>query len=283
MASTETTFHLFWSCSFVRAIWFSNGWGIRTENYAISDWKNWFGWFRQAANRPLNIPFNDLMVITLCIIEVVWSERNRRVHGEKETDLIQILRLIRLKVKEHLLVANQKVDNILAWAPPPPQWACCNSDVAVLPNGCMLAAVIRDDSGSILSISTQEASYTDPLVAEANAVCFAAKVAVEAGVKKIAFQCDNLSVVNSFIATTQCNVEFRIEAAKMRFVQYCSMFEEWEITHISRMCNFAAHNVAKWAAMGRKSGAFVPHDMDSGVLEDLREWDPGPPNQLSSG
>ncbi|KAF4377518.1 hypothetical protein F8388_025009 [Cannabis sativa] len=195
--------------------------------------------------------------------QVVWSERNRRVHGEKETDLIQILRLIRLKVKEHLLVANQKVVNILAWAPPPPQWACCNSDVAVLPNGSMLAAVIRDDSGSILSISTQEASYTDPLVAEAKAVCFAAKVAAEA-------------------ATTQCNVDFRIEAAKMRFVQYCSMFEEWEITHISRMCNFAAHNVAKWAAMGRKSGAFVPHDMDSGVLDDLREWDPGPPNQLSS-
>ncbi|KAF4369793.1 hypothetical protein G4B88_022178 [Cannabis sativa] len=166
------------------------------------------------------------------------------------------LKFLWWQVKEHLLVANQKVVNILAWAPPPPQWACCNSDVAVLPNGSMLAAVIRDDSGSILSISTQEASYTDPLVAEAKAV------AAEA-------------------ATTQCNVDFRIEAAKMRFVQYCSMFEEWEITHISRMCNFAAHNVAKWAAMGRKSGAFVPHDMDSGVLDDLREWDPGPPNQLS--
>ncbi|KAM6567827.1 hypothetical protein CsatA_026955 [Cannabis sativa] len=274
--ATETSFHLFWSCSFAKAIWFSIGWGIRTEVYNLTDWKSWFGWFAQDSNRPPSVRLVDLMLTTICIVDTVWNERNRRIHGEKETILAHILRSIRLKLTEHKMVSENLVDEILAWAPPPSSWVCCNTDISVSPNGSMLAAIIRDEFGTIQSITTQEAAYTDPLIAEASAVCMAAKIAVDSGLKRIVFQCENVSVVNSFATKTQCPVDFRIEAAKKRFALCCSKLDEWEITHISRVCNYTAHNIAKWAMTGKISGIIDPHQLDCNVLDDLQEWDPGP-------
>ncbi|KAF4383851.1 hypothetical protein G4B88_016284 [Cannabis sativa] len=227
-------------------------------------------------NRPPSVRLADLMLTTICIVDTVWNERNRRVHGEKETTLPHILRSIRLKLTEHKMVSENLVDEILAWAPPPSSWVCCNTDIAVSPNGSMLAAIIRDEFGTIQSITTQEAAYTDPLIAEASAVCMAAKIAADSGLKRIVFQCDNVSVVNSFATKTQCPVDFRIEAAKKRFALCCSKLDEWEITHISRVCNYTAHNIAKWAMTGKISGIIDPHQLDCTVLDNFQEWDPGP-------
>ncbi|KAF4355867.1 hypothetical protein G4B88_004281 [Cannabis sativa] len=228
------------------------------------------------SNRPPSVRFIDLMLTTICIVDIVWNERNRRVHGEKATTLPQILRSIRLKLAEHRMVTTNLVDEILAWAPPPTSWVCCNTDIAVSPNGSMLAAIIRDEFGTIQSITTQEAVYTDSLIAEANAVCMAAKIAVDYGTKRIVFQCDNLGVVKSFATKTHCPVDFRLEAAKKRFELCCSKLDEWEITHISRVCNYTAHNIAKWAAIGEKFGRIEPHQLDCTILDDFQEWDPGP-------
>ncbi|KAF4346723.1 hypothetical protein G4B88_015100 [Cannabis sativa] len=94
--------------------------------------------------------------------------------------------------------------------------------------------------------------------------------------KRIIFLCDNLCVAKSFVVSAHDKGDFRIQEALARFKDCCSKFEEWDIYHISRTCNFIAHNIAKWAAVHQKSGRIEFDELPGGVLDDFREWDPGP-------
>ncbi|KAF4370586.1 hypothetical protein F8388_020172 [Cannabis sativa] len=229
-AESENSFHLFWKCNFTKAIWFSIGWGIRTEFVTATNWKQWLDGFWKGPNLPPNVAFYDFMVTCLCIVESVWKERNRRVHGEMDMDIMQISNSIRQKINDHIMVSSKIVQEITEWRPPPSDWVCCNSDVAVSPVGSMLSAVIRDDLGNIISISSQESRVTLPKLAEAQAA---------------------------------------------RFNKFCSKLSDWGIVHISRKCNYMAHNIAKWAISKNVLGNINHVEVEGSVLDDLREWDPG--------
>uniref|UniRef100_A0A803Q8E1 RNase H type-1 domain-containing protein n=1 Tax=Cannabis sativa TaxID=3483 RepID=A0A803Q8E1_CANSA len=167
------------------------------------------------------------------------------------------------------------VPDILSWAPPPPSWLCCNSDVAISSAGSMLAAVFRDEWSNIIAIKTSRTNVNDPLLAEALAVSMAADEANSMGVNNIIFQSDNLNVVNEFQDQTSQVFNFRIRYAKARFANSCSKFKEWGIIHIPRRCNFMAHNIAKWATCYKVSGRISSDALPPAVLDDLIEWDPG--------
>ncbi|KAM6563873.1 hypothetical protein CsatB_023871 [Cannabis sativa] len=269
----ENSLHLFWKCTFTKAIWFSIGWGIRTEMVTATDWKQWMEGFWKGLNLPPNIDFYDFMVTCLCIVESVWKERNRRVHGEMEKDIMQISRSIRQKINDHIMVSEKIVHEITEWRPPPSDWVCCNSDVAVSPVGSFLSAVIRDDVGNIISISSQESRVTLPKLAEAKAVCLAAEKAKDLGLKKIMFQSDNIGVVKAFEASMDICMDFMLQDSKVRFNNICSKFSDWGIVHVSRKCNYMAHNIAKWAAVKNVLG-ICQEEVDASVLDDLREWEP---------
>ncbi|KAF4388124.1 hypothetical protein F8388_014807 [Cannabis sativa] len=206
----ETSFHLFWNCNIPKAIWFSLGWGIRTE---------------------------------LVTATSIWRERNQRVHDKKDTELVLIIDSVRQKIHDHVMVASNRVEEVLEWTPPPSSWACCNSDVAISATGCLLSAVIRDDSGTILSITVKTGMVTSPKLAEAHAVCLAAEKAIELGLKNIIFQCDNRCVVKAFEAPMSICVDFSLQEAKSRFLHCCDKLNDWGIVHISRKCNYMAHNI----------------------------------------
>uniref|UniRef100_A0A803NLG5 RNase H type-1 domain-containing protein n=1 Tax=Cannabis sativa TaxID=3483 RepID=A0A803NLG5_CANSA len=112
-------------------------------------------------------------------------------------------------------------------------------DVAISATGCLLSAVIRDDSGTILSITVKKGMATLPKLAEAHAVC------------------QNL------------------QEAKSRFLHCCDKLNDWGIVHISRKCIYMAHNIAKWATNSSVVGCINPEAVDGSVLDDLTEWDPG--------
>ncbi|KAF4364096.1 hypothetical protein F8388_003476 [Cannabis sativa] len=229
----------------------------------------------ESPNLPPNVEFYDFMATSLCIVEAIWRERNQRVHAKKDTELALIIDSVRQKILDHVMVASNRVEEVLEWTPPPPSWACCNSDVAISATGCVLSAVIRDDLGSILSITVKTGLITSPKLAEAHAVCLAAEKAIELGLKNIIFQCDNCCVVKAFDAPLSNCVDFSLQEAKSRFLHACDKMNDWGIVHISRKCNYMAHNIAKWASNSRIMGCINPEVLDESVLDDLTEWDPG--------
>ncbi|KAF4358091.1 hypothetical protein G4B88_017079 [Cannabis sativa] len=215
------------------------------------------------------------MTTTLCIVEEIWKERNKRVHGEIESDIIKVITLIRHKNEDHMLVSTKNLTDVLTWSPPPASWLCCNSDVAISSTGCMLAAVFRDEFSNIVSITTSRALFTEPLLAEAHAVCLVADYAANMGLNRVLFQSDNLGVVKEFRNSESPIADFRLQVAKLRFQKSCTNLLEWDINHISRKCNFLVHNIAKWAVFKNVEGSLKPSELDGSVMDDLVEWDPG--------
>ncbi|KAF4390198.1 hypothetical protein G4B88_005116, partial [Cannabis sativa] len=272
--ATESSLHLFWYCPFAKALWFHLGWSIRTELVTVHTWTQWTEWFKLDSNRPSNVPFIDFMAHTLCIVEGIWKERNRRLVGEKEMDIMRVIDMIRYKTNDHLMVSFRTVPEILSWSPPPSSWLCCNSDVAISSSGSVLAAVFRDEWSNITTIITSKTAVTDPLLAEALAVCLAAELAASMGLNNIIFQSDNLNVVNEFQDLASPLFNLRIQYAKARFSNYCSKFKDWGIIHIPRRCNFMAHNIAKWATCFNVVGRISSDALPDSVLDDLVEWDP---------
>ncbi|KAF4386516.1 hypothetical protein G4B88_006772 [Cannabis sativa] len=116
---------------------------------------------------------------------------------------------------------------------------------------------------------------TNPKLGEARAVCLAAETAVKAGLCKVMFQTDNLVVVKAFESHEECCVDFRLQTAKVQFLNWCSKLSDWKIFHIPRKCNFMAHNIAKWAIASNTEGQINPQTLEATVLDDLVEWDPG--------
>ncbi|KAF4352882.1 hypothetical protein F8388_002072 [Cannabis sativa] len=203
------------------------------------------------------------------------SDRNRRTIGEKKEDMMRIIDIITLKIKDHVMASLKTLPDVLSWTPPPPKWKCCNSDVAILNSESVISAVLRDEWGNVVAIKTAVIQVTNPMLAEAHAVCLAADLSISLGETCVMFQSDNLNVVQEFAVSTSSVANFRLQCAKERFMVLCSKFIDWGIIHISRKCNFMAHNVARWAARLQMFGNICTDMLPSAVLDDFVEWDPG--------
>ncbi|KAM6600072.1 hypothetical protein CsatA_019681 [Cannabis sativa] len=187
--------------------------------------------------RPSNITFLEIMVIALCVMEAMWKERNSIVHGQSKNSIWQVLSNINRKIMEQLHVVSNEVEDFCAWSPPPESWLCCNCDIACDDEGMVVATVVHDDQGRIVTIKTERSHLTDPLIGEAVVVCMAAELMIE---KKVA--------------------------------QLCKGFQNWEIGHVPRRCNFMAHNIAKWARETSVTGITLCNELNHEVLNDYVEW-----------
>uniref|UniRef100_A0A803QBW0 Reverse transcriptase domain-containing protein n=1 Tax=Cannabis sativa TaxID=3483 RepID=A0A803QBW0_CANSA len=112
---------------------------------------------------------------------------------------------------------------------------------------CLITAtIVRNDQGTIVAIKSENRHITNPLIGEAYAACIAAELMVERKIEHVVFQCDNINVVNAFSMETERGINFNLVHLRRRFHKFCRNFKNWEIGHVSRKCNFMAHNIAKW-------------------------------------
>ncbi|KAF4372094.1 hypothetical protein F8388_000310 [Cannabis sativa] len=268
----ETIFHLLWKCNLAKAIWFNSPMGLRAELVDVNCWEHWKNWFKVDFNRPQNLTFQEILITALCVAETLWSERNSIVHSQSRCPPQKVLLNVNNKIRDHLKVACNEVTEFCEWRPPPDSWLCCNCDISVDEEGVVLATVVRDDKGNIVTIKTERSLSTDPLIGEGLAVCMAADLMHKMRVKNVIFQSDNMEVATDLSMESGKDIHFKLTDIRKRFHQLCSQFTGWGIGHVNRRCNYMAQNVAAWARETRRIGLTKPTDMDPTVLTDYIEW-----------
>ncbi|KAM6577645.1 hypothetical protein CsatB_029482 [Cannabis sativa] len=246
--------------------------GLRAELVDVNCWEHWKNWFKVDFNRPPNLTFQEILITALCVAETVWSERNSIVHSQSRCPPQKVLLNVNNKIRDHLKVACNEVAELCEWRPPPDSWLCCNCDISVDEEGVVLATVVRDDKGNIVTIKTERSLSTDPLIGEGLAVCMAADLMHKMRVKNVIFQSDNMEVATDLSMESGKDIHFKLTNIRKRFHQLCSQLTGWGIGHVNRRCNYMAHNVAAWARETRKIGLTKPTDMDPTVLTDYIEW-----------
>ncbi|KAF4366468.1 hypothetical protein F8388_003706 [Cannabis sativa] len=200
--------------------------------------------------------------------------RVEQLCGKKETPLSMVNPRTRYgrKIMEQLHVVSNEVEDFCAWSPPPESWLCCNCDIACDDEGMVVATVVHDDQGRIVTIKTERSHLTDPLIGEAVVVCMAAELMIEKKVAQVVFQSDNIEVVKAFSYATDRDSNFKLVNLRSRFQQLCKGFQNWEIGHVPRRCNFMAHNIAKWARETSVTGITLCNELNHEVLNDYVEW-----------
>uniref|UniRef100_A0A803NGX0 RNase H type-1 domain-containing protein n=1 Tax=Cannabis sativa TaxID=3483 RepID=A0A803NGX0_CANSA len=238
----------------------------------VDNWNDWELWFLMDGNRPHDVSFEEFMTTTLCILETIWKERNKKIHGASTTPLVQLNEEIHRKVVDHEMVTTNCMRELTAWKPPPVGWVCSNSDVAVSNDSSFLAAVIRNDKGEVCAIKTGTNMVTNPEIGEALALSMAVELVNSLGYNQALFHCDNLIVTNVMQPRAAATSHFKLETAKDRFINCCSNLRSWDLIHTPRACNFIAHNVAKWARFSNTVGSINPLTLETNILDDYVEW-----------
>ncbi|KAF4392534.1 hypothetical protein F8388_000661 [Cannabis sativa] len=259
-------------CNLAKAIWFNTPMGLRAELVDVNSWEQWKDWFMADFNRPPNLTFQEMLITALCVVETMWFERNSTVHVETRSPAQKVLLNVNNKIRDHLKVAANDVVEFCEWHPPPESWLCCNCDISFDEGGVVLATVVRDGKGNIVTIKTERSLTTDPLIGEGLAVCMAAELMLEMRVKQVIFQSDNMVVATNLSTELGKDIHFKLTNISKRFHQLCLQFTSWGIGHLNRKCNYMAHNVAKWAKETRTIGLTKSTDVDPTVLTDYLDW-----------
>ncbi|KAM6583679.1 hypothetical protein CsatB_010681 [Cannabis sativa] len=223
-------------------------------------------------NKPPNLTFLEIIVTALCVVETVWHERNSIVHSQSRSPISKVVFTVNSKIRDHIKVASNDVVDFCEWRPPPESWLCCNCDISYDEDGVVLATVVRDDKGHIVTIKIERSSTIDPLIGEGLAVCMAAELMIEMRAKYVIFQSDNMEVARDLSTETGIDIHFKLIHLRRRFHQLCTQLSSWGIRHVNRRCNYMAHNVAKWAKETKVIGFTKRGDMDPNVLNDYIEW-----------
>ncbi|XP_060964641.1 uncharacterized protein LOC133033660 [Cannabis sativa] len=130
------------------------------------------------------------------------------------------------------------------WSTPPEDWIKINCDVKVGGESMCIVALARDHVGMVLWGATNFLNFTDPLIGEV-AVC---QLALEtATVRKYDFiliESDSEVVIN---AIKGVHSNWKIVNYLSVCNQLSKKFLSCNFSFIPRSCNFAAHNVARWA------------------------------------
>ncbi|KAF4361685.1 hypothetical protein G4B88_008189 [Cannabis sativa] len=126
-------------------------------------------------NLPNNLDFDTFLIGALCIIEVIWNNRNKVIHETNSTPLNEVIGIVRRQFHDHSS-ARQPLSKIAEIsATPPTGWLACNTDVSIDADQSYRAAVLRDSSNRIQAIYSIHLSVTNPTLAEALTIVSAAE------------------------------------------------------------------------------------------------------------
>ncbi|KAF4352130.1 hypothetical protein F8388_011720 [Cannabis sativa] len=271
----ESSFHLFWQCQYAKALWFGSLWGIRTEGTPCRDWNDWMIWFRDGANRPLNLCFVEFLLGALCTFDIIWKVRNKLIHNSIKLGMAEAIQQVCRLFQDHSTTSHATLRKERITIAPPEDWISCFTDIATASNHAFGAAVFRDCNNRLRAAITNRLHVTDPTLAEATMLVIAAEYAAKNNFHKVLFFCDNSPVVQYLNSSLSENNHQKLAGVTDRFRSNVHSIVSFKLCHIPRSQKFCAHNMAKWAKLQNVTGEIDLGSIEEGVFSNEEEWNPG--------
>lgn len=247
----EPVDHVFLLCQYAKEIWevMKTEFSIHLNLQNFVNMRQWLlDWLTEASDV-------DATVFTVCIWHI-WEARN----GARNGETMMHPRRVAEKIKAYVEMIMQftfksKTSNrcesfvsLPKWTPPPEGLVMINVDAAFLSDSGQMGAgvVIRDHHRECVAASRRSFHRVpEPELAEATAMRYALSFAAEAGFQKVIVASDCSSLVSK--VKSPMLDRSRTGAIVSDIKKLASKFLSVSFLHVSRLCNGAAHAVAKSA------------------------------------
>ncbi|KAM6550789.1 hypothetical protein CsatB_000597 [Cannabis sativa] len=259
----ETMEHLFLTCDVAMHLWHSSPWGIfPVGDTGIRVW-DWVKFIWSLNKRGLRV--EDVFLYASIVVDNIWRLCNDVVHNHCSPNIHNCIDLICSSYAEahSSLLPGPSPPGKDIWTPPPLDWIKLNCDVRVGLESMCTAVVARNHLGRVIAIHTSRLDFSEALVGEAAACCLAVSVALDLKLNYVIVESDSRLVINALNGKAS-------HWALENYVSFCSKsspsFMCCTFSNISRNCNFAAHNVAKWAFTHQVYGSIPINSVPVNIL-----------------
>lgn len=203
------------------------------------------------------------MLFASLVMEILRKKRNFVTHGGPKLPLYSLMETLKRTTISYSAAVGI-YDSPAKWLPPPPEFIKINVDVAVRLLFSVTAALARNADGTIIGMITEKWSFANDPAGEAHAILTAISLARTLLMSTVIIESDASQIINS---PPPWAASGAVQQAKTD-LRY---FQTWEIVWISRKTNFAAHNLAKWAASSNSFGYLNTSSVPVDAFSDLSE------------
>jgi hypothetical protein len=241
----ESLSHIFLDCHLARILWRISPWPLSLLPFSLRPISDWVMAILSPVD-ALGIPKVDVRKFQLfasLTMDFIWRARNLLIHEGKQPSPSAAIFQISNTFNHHI---NAWRDLALPtiWTPPVAGWIKGNFDVAVRGSFAVAAAVLSDDSGTIIAATTQKLVSTDVLQGEAHAALLVVRLAASLGLGPISVEGDALLVILAINSPTLFSSWYFVNCISDISLTLSS-FQSWNALKVSRCANFRAHALAK--------------------------------------
>uniref|UniRef100_A0A803PKA2 RNase H type-1 domain-containing protein n=1 Tax=Cannabis sativa TaxID=3483 RepID=A0A803PKA2_CANSA len=129
----------------------------------------------------------------------------------------------------------------LSWSPPPEDWLKINCDVRVGSESMCVVALAKDCWGTVVWTATDLLDFADALIGEATTCLLALKTANLLKQHFVMIKSDSEIIINFLNGSS---ADWRIDSYVNQCIKLSKLFMGCYFSFISRLCHFAAYNVA---------------------------------------
>ncbi|GKV23955.1 hypothetical protein SLEP1_g33625 [Rubroshorea leprosula] len=257
----ETLMHLLFFCPQVEPIWFGSTLGLNPRQLRVNCFRDWWRFINGLA-KQMGLP--SLVDQSAIICWHLWKARNEKHFEHVDFNPHQILARISATIHDYsssmsknlpLAPSRSRADGKQqqsSWVRPPTGFLKVNVDASFSPQtGCAaLAMVGRNFKGEICVGESWLAMASSPLMAEAVALCKAAKYMESMGAQNVLFESDNQALILSLLQAHK-PIPWEIKSIILALREISHRHPQFMISFIPRKDNKVADWVAKQSLKGQ--------------------------------
>ncbi|GKV19300.1 hypothetical protein SLEP1_g29582 [Rubroshorea leprosula] len=257
----ETLMHLLFFCPQVEPIWFGSTLGLNPRQLGVFCFREWWRYINDVA-KQMGLP--SLVEQCAIICWHIWKARNEKHFEQVNFNPHQILARISAMIQDYsssmsknlLLTPSKARDNgkqqQSSWVRPPMGFLKVNVDASFSSQTgwAALAMVGRDFKGEIRFGEFWLSMALSPLMAEAVALCKAAKYMENRGAQNVLFESDNQALI-TFLLQPAKPIPWEIKSIILSLREISHRHPNFMFSFIPRKDNKVADWVAKQSLKGQ--------------------------------